>query len=269
MWFRLCLDAIIEKGIYFFSAGVEQDSGASLPHKFLMFGFGFFILITVSAYVANLAAFLTQSGISSCVGTMKEVVEQGTTICAPGALEEELIVKWPKANWRFAYGDNNFHGVLDKYERNECEVLAIGREDTTMDTGVSHGIPHPLVSTWLGFYFPFDSCCLFPTTCFLYSIIIQFTERMCGMGLVYTDSLIIDNAMAFPIKPELGKYFRTILPRFRFQYIVSHHFHIMRLDVSQKASGFSYWMYTADKYKGISIESSKEEYKGAHVCKRM
>lgn len=36
---RLYLDAAIEKGIFFNSAGVEQDSGASLPHKLLMLGF--------------------------------------------------------------------------------------------------------------------------------------------------------------------------------------------------------------------------------------
>ena len=61
---RLILDAILEKGVFFFSAGIEQDNGASLPHKVLMFGYGFFILIAISAYVANLAAFLTRSGLT-------------------------------------------------------------------------------------------------------------------------------------------------------------------------------------------------------------
>jgi len=51
VYFRLILDAFLEKGMFFFSAGIEQDMGASLPHKVLMFGFGFFILIAVSAYV--------------------------------------------------------------------------------------------------------------------------------------------------------------------------------------------------------------------------
>ena len=74
-YFRLILDAILEKGMFFFSAGIEQDTGASLPHKVLMFGFGFFILISVSAYVANLAAFLTRSGLEISYGTMREVID--------------------------------------------------------------------------------------------------------------------------------------------------------------------------------------------------
>ena len=49
VYFRLILDAFLEKGMFFFSAGIEQDTGASLPHKVLMFGFGCFILIAVSA----------------------------------------------------------------------------------------------------------------------------------------------------------------------------------------------------------------------------
>lgn len=73
-YLRLFLDAFLEKGMFFFSAGIEQDTGASLPHKLLMFGFGFFILIAVSAYVVNLAAFLTQSAVETSFGSMKEVI---------------------------------------------------------------------------------------------------------------------------------------------------------------------------------------------------
>ena len=79
-YIRLILDSMLEKGMFFFSAGVDQDSNASLPHKTLMFGFGFFILIAVSAYVANLAAFLTQNGLQTNIATMEEVVDSGGNI---------------------------------------------------------------------------------------------------------------------------------------------------------------------------------------------
>mmetsp|Transcript_23990 Transcript_23990/g.43164 ORF Transcript_23990/g.43164 Transcript_23990/m.43164 type:complete len:337 (+) Transcript_23990:534-1544(+) len=46
-YLRLAVDSILEKGIFFCSAGVEQDTGATLSNKLLMFGFGFFILIVV------------------------------------------------------------------------------------------------------------------------------------------------------------------------------------------------------------------------------
>lgn len=35
---RFFLDEFLQKGMYFCSAGIEQDDGASLPHKLLMFG---------------------------------------------------------------------------------------------------------------------------------------------------------------------------------------------------------------------------------------
>jgi len=46
-YLRLAIDSILEKGMFFCSAGVEQDAGSTLPNKLLMFGFGFFILIAV------------------------------------------------------------------------------------------------------------------------------------------------------------------------------------------------------------------------------
>jgi len=46
-YLRLAIDSILEKGMFFCSAGVEQDAVANLPNKLLMSGFGFFILIAV------------------------------------------------------------------------------------------------------------------------------------------------------------------------------------------------------------------------------
>ena len=83
-----------------FSAGVDQDEHASLPNKLLLFGFGFFILIAVSAYVANLAAFLTLSTTES-VNTMNGAVAAGMKICAHPALKAELEVAWPDAKFYF------------------------------------------------------------------------------------------------------------------------------------------------------------------------
>ena len=189
-YFRLIVDAILEKGMFFFSAGIEQDTGASLPHKVLMFGFGFFILIAVSAYVANLAAFLTQSGLKTTVGSMKDVIAGNVKICGHSALKEELKLKWPDGNWVWSDG-REFHGLLDAYARGECEVLAIGREDTIMDP--------------------------------------DFISRVCDLKLVYTDNVITENPVAFPIAPQL-------------------------------AAAFSYWMYTAEKNHGHSLESAKQAF---------
>ena len=190
-YFRLILDAFLEKGMFFFSAGIDQDTGASLPHKVLMFGFGFFILIAVSAYVAELAAMLTQSGLEKGVGTMELVVERNIPICGHPALEEEIRMKWPKANWLFPSESGTYDSMLEAYARGDCKVLAISREDSIMN--------------------------------------FNFMNKVCELDLVYTDVLVTENPIAFPINPQL-------------------------------ASAFSYWMYTAEKTYGIDLNSAKQAF---------
>ena len=46
-YLRLSADSFLEKGMWFFSAGVDHDQD-SISSKVLIFGFGFFILISVS-----------------------------------------------------------------------------------------------------------------------------------------------------------------------------------------------------------------------------
>mmetsp|Transcript_30957 Transcript_30957/g.48484 ORF Transcript_30957/g.48484 Transcript_30957/m.48484 type:complete len:722 (-) Transcript_30957:92-2257(-) len=189
-YFRLIVDAILEKGMFFFSAGIEQDTGASLPHKVLMFGFGFFILIAASAYVANLAAFLTRSGLKTDYGSMKAVITGNVAICGHPALKDEILMKWPNGNWIFPDGFESY-AVLAAYAAGECQVLAIGIEDTIMDA--------------------------------------NFISRVCDLGLVYTDVLVTENPIAFPVRPQL-------------------------------ASAFSYWMYLGEKSYGIDLKSKKKEF---------
>ena len=195
VYFRLILDAFLEKGMFFFSAGIEQDMGASLPHKVLMFGFGFFILIAVSAYVANLAAFLTQTGLEKGVGTMQQVVDRNIPICGHPALEEDIRFEWPKANLLFPSGGgpetSKYEAMFEAYARGDCKVLAFGREDTAMN--------------------------------------INILKRMCELDLVYTDVLVRENPIAFPIRKEL-------------------------------ASEFNHWMQYADTSHTIQIESVRQEF---------
>jgi len=196
-YFRLILDAILEKGMFFFSAGIEQDTGASLPHKVLMFGFAFFILIAVSAYVANLAAFLTQTGLETTFTSMDSVIDKNIPICGHQALEKDIRLIWPKANWLFPSG--GFDGMFEAHARGDCKVLAIGREHAFVDT--------------------------------------DFVGRVCKAGLVFTEVLIHENPIAFPIRPQL-------------------------------ASAFSYWMYTAEKSQGYSLESEKQAYTEENKTKK-
>lgn len=119
-----------------------------------MFGFGFFILIIVSAYVANLAAFLTRS-VSSHVGTIEEVVATGMPICAHPALQADLELAHPKAKFVFNEDGKELYGLVEDYDAGLCKVMAVGKMDSLGD--------------------------------------LKLMDLFCERDLVYTESLIIEN----------------------------------------------------------------------------
>jgi len=190
---RLALDSCLQKGLFFCSAGVEQDENASLPSKLLLFGFGFFILISVSAYVANLAAFLTLST-TDFINTMEGAVAADMTICAHPAVKVELEIAWPDANFHFDQGD--FHVMLEYVKDGICPFMAVGHEDTVMDS--------------------------------------VYLAKLCERDLVFTDSVVAEIPIAFPIRADL-------------------------------ASGFSYWMYKGGR-SGVTLQHAKDEHPQEKTC---
>ena len=170
---RMALDQCLEKGIFFCSAGVEQDERSSLPTKMLLFGFGFFILIAVSAYVANLAAFLTMSRQAETVKTIDGAIAAGYRICAHPALSEEYQQAYPEADFYFHEDGREFLGVLDDYVAGKCKVLAIGYEDTSMDPG--------------------------------------FLKEMCANDLVYSDSVLTEVSSFYCVMLHIVQYTKHFL----------------------------------------------------------
>jgi hypothetical protein len=84
------LDSFLANTTYLFGHTVEFDVASSLPMKFLNFGFGFVIIISVAAYTANLAVFLTISAVADYVGSMDEVIKTKTRVCGHPALKDDL-----------------------------------------------------------------------------------------------------------------------------------------------------------------------------------
>lgn len=91
-----------------------HDPDDSLPNKFLIFGFRFLILITASAYVANLAVFMTRNITEPKL--VEWVVAVGSTICAHPALKHKLEIAWPKANFHFIDSSKMFYAMIDEYD---------------------------------------------------------------------------------------------------------------------------------------------------------
>ena len=79
----------------------------------------------------------------------------------------ELQTAFPGAHFYFHKGMKGFPGILEDYDAGKCKVMAVGYEDTSMDT--------------------------------------SFLNSLCERDLVYTDSLLIEIPMGFPISPELNK----------------------------------------------------------------
>ena len=86
--------------------------------------------------------------------------------------------------------------MLDDYAAKKCDALAVGYEDTILNS--------------------------------------VFLEAMCKNNLVYTDSVVVEIPIAFPIRQDLS-------------------------------SGFSYWVREA-KRNGIDLEAAKENYRPSVSC---
>ena len=118
-------------------------------------------------YVANLAAFLTLSGLQS-VSTMEGAINGGIKICAHPALKDELLVRWPKAKFVFSDHGTEFYGLLKDYDAKKCQLMVVGREDTTLD----------------------------PVLMNMY----------CDRGLVFTNEIATETPMAFPTNQLFGEH---------------------------------------------------------------
>lgn len=78
----------------------------------------------------------------------------------------ELKVKHPDANFVFT-ANGGYYGMIDDFNNGNCDMLAMGREESTTN--------------------------------------LDLLNKLCDSNLVFTDGLILENAIAFPIRTELGK----------------------------------------------------------------
>jgi hypothetical protein len=129
-----------------------------------MFGLGFLILVSVASYTANLAAFLTVTGVSDYIGSMDEAIYTNTPICAYPTLRQELQTVWPDATFVVNEEDDTTMGLITNYESGKCAVVAGSMLDVRQDT--------------------------------------KFMEAFCRNELVSTGSLVLENPIAFPVNEK-------------------------------------------------------------------
>ena len=99
--------------------GYDMET-ATMAQKILTFGFSFMTFVAVTAYTANLAAFLTLTGAPQYVATMAEAEEARMPICTLSAVQTELILMHPEASFIFC---ESFTDMLERYDKGDCQAL--------------------------------------------------------------------------------------------------------------------------------------------------
>jgi len=91
------------KSLYFSFAGYVQGGSANLPAsvpgRLATIGFGFFVLITLASYTANLATILVTKGSATGLTSAQDAVDKGITICVPMVVEAQLRSNFPTAKF--------------------------------------------------------------------------------------------------------------------------------------------------------------------------
>ena len=77
------------------------------------------------------------------------------------------------------------------------------------------------------------------------------------LAVAFTESLVMENTVVFPIKPELGT---NCLCLYIFSVSYQSLVYLLPLRFCFKATGFSHWILQGEKYHGVSLQKSKDEY---------
>ena len=82
----------------FFSASVVNNP-RSTPGLLAQLGYGFFVLIIVASYTANLATILMARSERQAINNIQDAINKGVKICVLEALEPQAKTLFPQAQW--------------------------------------------------------------------------------------------------------------------------------------------------------------------------
>jgi len=126
---QLCLFSVIDSFVQCFGGGVEIDPESTFPSKIVAVGFGFFVLISISSYTANLTSFLTARNTQSYITSMEYAVSSSKKICAPNELRSMLKAKWKGAQFIFGNDKEGYDilAAVDKVTNGKrtCDALLV------------------------------------------------------------------------------------------------------------------------------------------------
>jgi len=124
---KLSLDTTIECFTDFCGQAIDMESESmGFERKILNAGFSFVVLIFISAYVANLAAYLTNQKLEEYVKTVSEAVKHNRTICAPDVVQSKLEGKYPDAKRAGLFVFlADYDEAFQKFNDDTCQLIAM------------------------------------------------------------------------------------------------------------------------------------------------
>mmetsp|Transcript_27098 Transcript_27098/g.62460 ORF Transcript_27098/g.62460 Transcript_27098/m.62460 type:complete len:599 (+) Transcript_27098:101-1897(+) len=149
----------VHSGFLGFVSGGPAYESRSVSSRLLILGYGFLIVVIISSYTANLAAFLTKKEKSVPFSTMEEGVKKGVLFCCDAVALSTLESLYPSGRFKPSYDtEANFQAVLS----GDCGALITsyaGLESrqgggqycnlVTVDTPVSQMMDVQPVAEWI------------------------------------------------------------------------------------------------------------------------
>jgi hypothetical protein len=123
---RVFKSIFLSFGGYF--AGGSVNNPSSAPARVAQLGYGFFILIILASYTANLATILVAKSSKRGINSIQDAIDQGVTICVLKALEQQATSLFPQAKWHLVSGSD---GQVRDLNLGKCGATLIHEQRIT------------------------------------------------------------------------------------------------------------------------------------------
>ena len=154
------------------TGGPEVDDEHRVATRLLNVGNGLFILLFISAYTANLAAFLIRKDLAGYWANIEAATESGAKICVHTMLKPKLTLHYPDTDFHFRYMDMA-DDIREGLAVDGCDAFIM--EIRAIRTGSS------------------------------------IDQLRCDLGYVLTGTAVAELDVALPASPEVAHYFSYMM----------------------------------------------------------
>lgn len=110
-------------------SGGPLNSPSSVPARLAAVGFGWFLLVTMASYTANLASIFTIQTASNEINSIEDAINMELTICSYSVVSAALSSKYPNAKINGSFSD--WPPMLGAMHRGTCDVAIFSEKSIT------------------------------------------------------------------------------------------------------------------------------------------